>query len=91
MAASGSSSASAKSVDSVISDAADWLTDEERALAETLLSADQSHLFSKWSAGSDEDKKHAFFEVVSAASRPSRRLRVRMLTLFSASMAGRRG
>jgi hypothetical protein len=57
-------SASTASIASVISDGDSWMTDAEKALATTLLEADQGHLFSKWTSGADEDKKHAFFEQV---------------------------
>ena len=63
--AAAASSAPTKSLDSVIPDAASWMSDEERDLANVLLSANQEHLFAKWAAGEDTDKKHAFFEQVS--------------------------
>ena len=62
--AAAASSSPAKSLDSVIPDAASWMSDNERDLANVLLSAHQEHLFSKWTAGEDTDKKHAFFEQV---------------------------
>ncbi|KAA0172079.1 hypothetical protein FNF28_00396 [Cafeteria roenbergensis] len=62
--AAAASSAPTKSLDSVIPDAASWMSDEERDLANVLLSANQEHLFAKWAAGEDTDKKHAFFEQI---------------------------
>lgn len=58
--------ASASSVDSVpgLSDLGSWATDDEARLARLLVSEDQAHLFAGWVPGSDEAKKHAFFEQV---------------------------
>jgi len=51
-----------------LSDAAAWITPDEARLVGVLLAAGQAHAFAGWTPGAHEDKKHAFFEQVRAAS-----------------------
>ena len=41
-----------------------WMTEDEKVLADKLLSLDQSHIFSQWKVDGEEEQKHAFFEQV---------------------------